>query len=456
MRRRHLAWFAGALLVLGVGIPASPAGATVLPREPFQGTRSYEYSDCGYPIHVDSTFRGAANIRVGKHGKETAFFLRQTSSFREVHTNTLTGEWFVVRGHSTFREVKATRVEGNVFEFTQVESGQPFVVEDSSGHVVVRDRGSIRTHIVFDTGGDDQPGGEFVEFLGVDVTGPHPGFFTNFCAIAGSLVGISDSSQRVTLHPKGTTASPLGYGEYLPPDYGDSGPSPLLVFLHGSGESGDGSAEQLANLANTAIPSYIAFDGWPDDRPFVVLAPQHEITGDLSPYAACDGVQFGGSCALTLQHELGHPEPGSICFTPHEIATFLSYAIATYDVDPRRVYLTGLSCGGFGAWEYLSTYGDDQVAAVVPIAGEGRPAWATAGCALGAVPIWAFHGLVDDVVNPAGSIEPVTNLQTCPSSPARDARLTTYTDADHDSWTRTYAIGADNDIYSWMLGITHP
>jgi len=309
---------------------------------------------------------------------------------------------------------------------------------------------------VFDTGGDDEPGGEFVEFLGVEVRGPHPGFFTHFCAIAGDLVGISDSSQRVTLHPEGTTASPLGYGEYLPPDYGDPGLSPLLVFLHGSGESGDGSAEQLANLANTAIPSYIAFDGWPDDRPFVVLAPQHEITGDLSPYSVCDTVEFGGSCALTLQHDLGHPEPGSICFTPHEIATFLSYAIATYDVDPNRVYLTGLSCGAFGAWEYLSTNGDAQVTAVVPIAGEGRPAWATAGCALGAVPIWAFHGLMDDVVNPAGSIEPVTDLQSCPSSPARDARLTTYPDADHDSWTPTYAIGADNDIYTWMLGITHP
>ena len=159
---------------------------------------------------------------------------------------------------------------------------------------------------------------------------------------------------------------------------------------------------------------------------------------------------------MTLQHERGHPEPGSLCFTPTEIATFLSYAIATYDVDPKRVYLTGLSCGAFGAWEYLSTCGDDHVAAVVPIAGEGRPAAASAGCARGAVPIWAFHGLVDDLVNPAGSNEPVAQLQSCPSPPANDARLSTYPDADHDSWTRTYAIGADDDIYTWMLGHQTP
>ena len=81
----------------------------------------------------------------------------------------------------------------------------------------------------------------------------------------------------------------------------------------------------------------------------------------------------------------------------------------------------------FGTWEYLAKYGNSQVAAAVPIAGEGRPAWATAGCALGDVPIWAFHGLLDDVVNPAGSIEPIEELQTMrrpamPGSPLRRRR----------------------------------
>ena len=72
---------------------------------------------------------------------------------------------------------------------------------------------------------------------------------------------------------------------------------------------------------------------------------------------------------------------------------------------------------------------------------------------MGDVPIWAFHGLLDDVVNPAGSIEPIEALQT--NCTPVDARLTTYDDADHDSWTRTYAIGAADDIYTWMLGYTH-
>jgi predicted esterase len=453
MRGRRLAVVLGVVSIVAAGVAASSADATVVRDVPLHDEYSFDYSDCGYPVHVDGVFDSVASLRVGKNRDESAFFLRERHSFREVHTNTLTGESFVARGQSSFREVKATQVEGTVYEFTQLEVGQPFVIEDSSGRVVLRDRGSIRYHVVFDTLGDAEPGGEFVEFLGFEVHGPHPGLFTNFCEIVGNLVGISDSSQRITLHPTGSTASPLGYGEYLPPDYEDAALSPLLVFLHGSGESGDGSAEQLELLAGTAIPAYIAFDGWPNDRPFVVLAPQHEITGDLSPYSVCDGVEFGGSCALTLQHDLGHPTPGSLCFTPDEIHAFLTYAIDAYDVDPDRVYLTGLSCGGFGAWEYLARYGSEQVAAVVPIAGEGRPAFASAGCALGDVPIWAFHGEADDVVNPLGSIVPITGLQAC--SPV-DARLTTYPDVGHDSWTQTYAIGADDDIYSWMLGYTHP
>ena len=112
----------------------------------------------------------------------------------------------------------------------------------------------------------------------------------------------------------------------------------------------------------------------------------------------------------------------------------MSYAIANYDVDPDRVYLTGLSCGATGAWEYVAEYGGSQIAAMVPIAGEGRPAWEAAECSLGEVAIWAFHGDADDVVAPAGSIDTITKLTGCPQ-PRSDAELTVYPGVDHDSWT---------------------
>jgi dienelactone hydrolase len=269
-----------------------------------------------------------------------------------------------------------------------------------------------------------------------------------------ALVG-TGSSQRLTARPAGTTDASLGYYEYLPADYDDDESSPLLVFLHGYGEGGDGSAEGLEVLLATGIPQLIGNDEWPSERPFVVLAPQHAFRENLPQYASCDGVEHGGSCAFTRQHELGHPEDESICFTPQEVHGFLSYAIANYDVDPDRVYLTGLSCGAFGAWEYVAEYGGSQIAAMVPVAGDGRPAWGTADCSLGEVGIWAFHGDVDDVVAPAGSIEPITNLTACPQ-PQRDAELTVYPGVDHDSWTRTYDLSAGHDIYEWLLEFTVP
>jgi dienelactone hydrolase len=443
---RSLGFVAGIALVVGVSVV--PAAATVVDRGHYSGTDSFTYSNCGYPVEVQSEFSGTFRVREGKNGDESAFFVSDNYSYREVHTNLDTGEWFVLRGNGLVTDVKATRVEGSTFEVVTVEAGQPFVVEDSAGNVVLRDRGAIRYRILFDTLGDDEP-----EFLGAEINGPHPGFFTDFCAIAGDLIG-TGSAERLTPRPAGTTQAPLGYYEYLPPGYGDGMASPLLVFLHGFGESGDGSADQLGNLLLTGIPQLIRANGWPADRPFVVLAPQHNFPQEGAHYAPCDEVEHPGSCVMTIQHQLGHPEDGSLCTTPTEVHDFLSYAIGTYNVDPDRVYVTGLSCGGFAAWEYAAAYGDSQIAAMVPIASEGRPAWDTSGCALGEVGIWAFHGDLDDEVAPAGSIEPMTNLAACPSPPRQDAQLTTYPDADHDSWTRTYNLDAGHDIYNWMLGIT--
>jgi predicted peptidase len=258
------------------------------------------------------------------------------------------------------------------------------------------------------------------------------------------------SSERFTQRPAGTTDTPLGYYEYLPPGYDDDGLSPLLVFLHGFDFSG---TDELENLLVTGIPQLIANDEWPSERPFVVLAPQHLYPQEVAHYAPCDGVDYGGSCSMRIQHEMGHPENGSICMTPEGVHDFLSYAIASYDVDPERVYLTGLSCGATGAWEYVGEYGASQIAAMVPIAGEGRPAWEAAMCGLGEVAIWAFHGDADDLVAPAGSIDTITNLTACPQ-PLKDAELTVYPAVDHDSWTRTYDLSAGHDIYDWLLGFT--
>lgn len=172
-------------LIVGV----SPAGAQIFEKGRFSEPISFTYDDCGFPVSVEGTEQGRYRIRQGKGKTASAFFLQVTASYREVHTNTDTGEWFVVRAHRVFNEVKATRVEGTIFKFVAIEAGQPFVVENSAGKVVMRDRGVIRYTILFDTTGDDVPGGVEVEFLGADVRGPHPGFDADFCEIASDLIG---------------------------------------------------------------------------------------------------------------------------------------------------------------------------------------------------------------------------------------------------------------------------
>jgi hypothetical protein len=235
----------------------------------------------------------------------------------------------------------------------------------------------------------------------------------------------STSRQRMTERPVGTVAgAPLGYIEYLPPGYGEGGPSPLLVALHGVGQSGPGDGSSLSRLFELGIPLLIKGNRWPDSRPFVVLAPQHNA---VVP---------------------------AVCITPTEIADFLAFAVKHYEIDPARVYLTGLSCGAIGSWNYLGAHPDEVVAAAVLISGGGYGAIDEGGCGVGRVPIWAFHGVKDDVVPARYSINSIARLQQCSDPTAVDARLTLYSDAGHDAWSRTYDLSAGYDIYSWLLGYT--
>lgn len=320
------------------------------------------------------------------------------------------------------------------------------MVTDSSGRVVARDRGALTFHFVVDVSTGE------LTVLGVDEVGPHPGFSTDVCKLVAPLVG-TDSARRHTPKPLGSTDAAMGYHEYLPAGYDPKGAHvPLLVVTNGYGESGDGSAAGLDNLLFTGIPRFIDVGGWPADRPFVVLSTQHVEDPPGFDFSLCElpGQVWAGSCAMRLQHDRGHAAP-AFCTTPDEIHDFIDYALARYNVDPGRVYLTGLSCGAFGTWEYLALHGSEQVTAAVPIAGEGRPAWETAGCDLADVAVWAIHGEQDDVVEPEGSIGPINDLAACPGASPDRARLSVYPGLTHDGWDQANSGELGDDIYSWML-----
>jgi hypothetical protein len=163
------------------------ASAKVIGHQHYSDTYSFSYDDCGFPVDATGQVSGQELLRVLPGGQAFLDLNRQT--FREVHTNVETGKWFVVRGNSLYHEIRGTQVEGNIYEFTSIEAGQPFVIEDSSGNVVVRDSGMIRQTFLFDTLGDGVPGGEFLGDISIVVHGPHPGFADDFpfCQIAADL-----------------------------------------------------------------------------------------------------------------------------------------------------------------------------------------------------------------------------------------------------------------------------
>ena len=213
----------------------------------------------------------------------------------------------------------------------------------------------------------------------------------------------------------------MPYIEYLPRSYGDGSLRPLLLFLHGVDERADGSEASLRRILDLGVPQLIAAGSWPSDRPFVVLMPQEPAVKS----SRCD---FG-----------------------LDVDRFLEFALDRYDIDESRIYLTGISCGAIGVWDYLAEPRNTPVAAAVPIS--GHPVWAMdkAGCALPHVPLWVFHGTLDDTVPVQFVQDKINELRSCTDPAPGELELTIYPDADHDAWTRTYDLSAGHDIYSWML-----
>jgi len=444
---RALVGVLAALLVILSG--AAPAYATITDREHVTD-EPYQYVNwgCGYPMDVEGVESHVLLKRSSKNS-DAIEFVTDNYSWKETWTNA-DGDSVSLSGNGLAKDVRAKRLEGTLYQFTYQEAGQPIVIRDASGALIARDRGNLSFNFTIDLADDT------FNFLGVKVAGPHPMFDVDICKVIQPITG-NDSASYQTARPIGTTDFPMGYYEYLPPSYSDSGAaSPLLITLNGYGETGDGSPEAIGRLLWAGIPRFIDVGGWPTDRPLVVLSLQHVEDAPGFDFGPCDGVEWGGSCNMQRQHDNNNAQP-AFCTTPDEVHDFIAYAVAHYNVDPARVYVTGLSCGAYGLFEYLAKYqGSLQVAAAVPVAGDGRPAFSPSYCALDETPIWAFHGEFDDVVNPLGSIEPLEALAACPGVPADEAKLTIYPELFHDGWDQAYSGSLGDDIYSWMLGFSKP
>jgi predicted peptidase len=229
-----------------------------------------------------------------------------------------------------------------------------------------------------------------------------------FCAaIALSLTVLAAHGESPATEEK-LDAAPkanhqLNYLQYLPEDYAAEPERkwPLLVFLHGAGERGD-------DLDKVKIhgPPKLAEAG--KKFPFIVIAPQ---------------------C------------PKDSWWPWEPVMPLIEKLEKDLRVDSNRIYLTGLSMGGYGTWNLATRY-PDKFAAVAPICGGGVPYLTKR---IPDLPVWAFHGGKDTVVAPVESQRMIDALKKNGNG---HAWLTIYPEAGHNSWTEAYSTEA---LWQWFL-----
>lgn len=204
-------------------------------------------------------------------------------------------------------------------------------------------------------------------------------------------------------------ADSYAYQLFLPRGYLASGRErwPLLIFLHGSGERGSDLEKVKVNGPPKLLPGHPGF-------PFITMSPQL-------------------------------PDDGSEYWNVKTLDRMLDLLVKRLRVDPDRIYVTGLSLGGYATWDW-AVVRPDRFAAIAPIAGRGDVA---AACKLKDLPIWAFHGDRDDVVPLAGDYDMVQAVRRCGGTP----RLTIYPDTGHASWVPAYD---DATLYQWLLEHRRP
>jgi predicted peptidase len=209
----------------------------------------------------------------------------------------------------------------------------------------------------------------------------------------------------------------LPYRLLLPDNYDKSKKYPLVLFLHGAGERGDDNEKQLVH----GVPEFAKEENR-KKYPCILIAPQCPT-----------GLKWGD---WTLK------EPFSKTPTePNRLALELVDAIQKeYSVDPKRIYVTGLSMGGFGTWDLISRH-PEKFAAAVPICGGGDPKQAEK---IATIPIWVFHGAKDGAVKVERSRDMVEALKKAGGSP----KYTEYPKEGHASWVPAYK---DAEMFKWLF-----
>jgi poly(3-hydroxybutyrate) depolymerase len=202
----------------------------------------------------------------------------------------------------------------------------------------------------------------------------------------------------------------MRYWLFLPSNYGayvQSGGAPLLLFLHGAGERGT-EPEEINKVKVHGPAKLLDNAEFAKKFPCITVSPQ---------------------CKK------------GFAWSPAQLMLLLDHIEKNYKIDKSRVYVTGLSMGGFGTWMCLNE-SPNRFAAAAPICGGAKVDWAEK---MTDIPIWAFHGDKDPVVTSALSEKMVEAIK---KTGGKKVVLTLYEGEGHDSWTRTYN---NQMLFDWMF-----
>jgi predicted peptidase len=194
----------------------------------------------------------------------------------------------------------------------------------------------------------------------------------------------------------------MDYLLFLPSNYykEENKKWPMILFLHGKGERGN----DIEVLRKVVVPTLLEEN---KDFPFIVVSP------------LC---------------------PGDRYWEPLILKKLLDDISRKLRIDMDRIYLTGLSMGGYGTWSTAIKY-PDIFAAIAPVCGGGDPGMV---CRIGDMPAWVFHGAKDTTVLPQESTRMVEALEGC----GGNVKFTLYPELEHDCWTETYN---NPELYEWFL-----
>ncbi len=239
-------------------------------------------------------------------------------------------------------------------------------------------------------------------------------FIVALVLVCGFSVYTSNAQQTAKVTP-----SNIAYLEYLPKDYGSNNQNyPVVIFLHGIGERGSNSNDHevlktsVQDVAKVGLAQYIKYG---THYPFIVISPQLKSS-------------YGTWPANYVMDVLNH------------VKKYLR-------IDQQRIYITGLSLGGFGTWTTLAAY-PDEFAAAVPICSGGNAINQACTIASKNIPLWAFHDTEDWVVSYGITTSMINAVNACTPKPSPLAKTTLYTGLGHGIWDKVYL---ETNALDWML-----